>query len=72
MRLGDRHGLATVGMALQSQFLTNLGFTSFLDEFQTQDLSAARMELARMAMMTLVEPGRVRRLRPGQRDWDRH
>ena len=24
MRLGDRHGLATVGYALQSQFLTNL------------------------------------------------
>ena len=56
MRLGDRHGLATVGYVLQSQFLTNLGFNSFLDELLMQDLSAARMELARMAMMTLVDP----------------
>ena len=56
MRLGDRHGLATVGYALQSQFLTNLGFSSFLDALQTQDLSYARMELGRMAMMTLVDP----------------
>ena len=55
MRLGVQHGLSTVGYALQSQFLTNLGFSSFLDELQTQDLSAARMELARMAMMTLVD-----------------
>ncbi len=54
MRLGDRHGLATVGYALQSQFLTNLGFSSFLEALQTQDLSAARMELGRMAMMSLV------------------
>ena len=56
MRLGDRQGLATVGYAPQSQFLTNLGFPSFLDELHAQDLSAARMELARMAMMTLVDP----------------
>jgi SAM-dependent MidA family methyltransferase len=56
MRLGDRHGLATVGYVLQSQFLTNLGFSSFLDSLQTQDLSAARMELGRMAMMSLVDP----------------
>ena len=55
MRLGDRHGLTTVGYALQSQFLTNLGFSSFLDALRTQDLSAARMELGRMAMMTLVD-----------------
>ena len=55
MRLGDRHGLATVGYAPQSQFLTNLGFSSFLDALPTQDLSAARMELGRMAMMTLVD-----------------
>ncbi len=54
MRLGDQRGLATVGYALQSQFLTNLGFSSFLDTLQTQDLSAARMELGRMAMMSLV------------------
>src|SRR5262249_47481957 len=31
MRLGDRHGLATVGYALQRQFLTNLGLSSCLD-----------------------------------------
>ena len=55
MRLGDRHGLTTVGYALQSQFLTNLGFFSFLDALQTQDLSAAKMELGRMAMMSLVD-----------------
>ena len=56
MRLGDRHGLATVGYALQRQFLTNLGFSSFLDALQTQGLSAARTALSRMAMMTLVDP----------------
>ncbi len=56
MRLGDWHGLATVGYALQSQFLTNLGFSSFLDALQTQGLSAARTALSRMAMMTLVDP----------------
>ncbi|HSX81342.1 MAG TPA: SAM-dependent methyltransferase [Candidatus Saccharimonadia bacterium] len=56
MRLGDRHGLATVGYALQRQFLTNLGFASFLDALQTQSLSAARTALSRMAMMTLVDP----------------
>ena len=56
MRLGDRHGLATVGYTLQSQFLTNLGFSSFLDALQTQGLSAARTALSRMAMMALVDP----------------
>jgi SAM-dependent MidA family methyltransferase len=56
MRLGNRHGLATVGYALQRQFLTNLGFSSFLDALQTQGLSAARTALSRMAMMTLVDP----------------
>jgi SAM-dependent MidA family methyltransferase len=55
MRLGDRHGLATVGYALQSQFLTNLGFSSCLDALQTRGLSAARTALSRMAMMTLVD-----------------
>ncbi len=55
MRLGDRHGLATVGYVLQSQFLTDLGFSSFLDALQTQGLSAARTALSRMAMMTLVD-----------------
>ena len=56
MRLGDRHGLATVGYTLQSQFLTNLGFSSCLDALQTQGLSAARTALSRMAMMALVDP----------------
>ena len=56
MRLGDRHGLATVGYALQRQFLTNLGFASCLDALQAQGLSAARTALSRMAMMTLVDP----------------
>ena len=56
MRLGDRHGLATVGYTLQSQFLTNLGFPSCLDALQTQGLSAARTALSRMAMMALVDP----------------
>ncbi len=56
MRLGNRHGLTTVGYALQSQFLKNLGFSSFLDALQTQGLSAARMELGRMAIMSLVNP----------------
>jgi SAM-dependent MidA family methyltransferase len=56
MRLGDRHGLATVGYALQRQFLTNLGFASHLEALETQGLSAARTALSRMAMMTLVDP----------------
>jgi len=55
MQLGDRHGLATVGYALQRQFLTNLGFSSFLEALQTQGLSAARTALSHMAMMTLVD-----------------
>jgi SAM-dependent MidA family methyltransferase len=56
MRLGDRHGLATVGYTLQRQFLTNLGFSSYLDALQTEGLSAARTALSRMAMMALVDP----------------
>ena len=56
MRAGERHGLATAGYALQSEFLTNLGFPSFLDALETQGLSAARTELSRIAMMTLVDP----------------
>ena len=55
MRLGERRGLATVGYALQSQFLANLGFSSFLDALQTQGLSDARTALSGMAMMTLVD-----------------
>ncbi len=56
MRTGDRHGLATVGYSLQSRFLANLGFFSCLDSLQAQGLSAARTELSRIAMMTLVDP----------------
>jgi SAM-dependent MidA family methyltransferase len=56
MRLGDRHGLATVGYTLQRQFLTNLGFSSCLEALQTQGLSTARTALSRMAMMALVDP----------------
>ena len=56
MRLGEQHGLATVGYTLQRQFLTNLGFASYLEALQTQGLSAARTALSRMAMMTLVDP----------------
>jgi SAM-dependent MidA family methyltransferase len=56
MRLGDRHGLATVGYIPQRQFLTNLGFSSFLDALDTQGLSAARTTVSRMAMMALVDP----------------
>jgi SAM-dependent MidA family methyltransferase len=56
MRLGERHGLATVGYTLQRQFLTNLGFAAYLEALQTQGLSAARLALSRMAMMALVDP----------------
>lgn len=56
MRLGAQHGLATVGYTLQRQFLTNLGFASFLEILQMQGLSAARTALSRMAMLTLVDP----------------
>jgi SAM-dependent MidA family methyltransferase len=56
MRSGEQQGLATVGYATQRQFLTNLGFASFLDALPTQGLSAARAALDRMAMMALVDP----------------
>ena len=56
MRVGERHGLATVGYTLQRRFLANLGFFSFLDALPMQGLSAARTELSRIAMMTLVDP----------------
>ena len=56
MRTGIRQGLTPVGYVRQSQFLENLGFSSFLDANQTRGLSAARAELNRMAMMTLVDP----------------
>jgi SAM-dependent MidA family methyltransferase len=56
MRLGERRGLATLGFTPQRHFLENLGFSSFLDALETQGLSYARKELARMAMMSLVDP----------------
>ena len=56
MRLGEQHGLETVGYTRQRQFLANLGFHEFLDALATQGLSAARAELSRMAMLTLVDP----------------
>ena len=56
MRAGERYGLSTVGYAPQSRFLDNLGFSSFLDALPAQGLSAARTELSRIAMMTLVDP----------------
>ena len=54
--LGERHGLATVGYTRQSRFLANLGFYSFLNAQQPEGRSAARTELSRIAMMTLVDP----------------
>lgn len=56
MRLGDQHGLASVGYTQQRQFLLNLGFASYLEALETQGLSAARTALSRMAMMALVDP----------------
>lgn len=56
MRLGERRGLSTVGYTLQRHFLDNLGFSSSLAALEAQDMSHARTELARMAMMTLVDP----------------
>ncbi len=56
MRLGERDGLETVGYTLQRRFLENLGFNEFLDDLETPGLSAARAELSRIAMMTLVDP----------------
>ena len=56
MRLGEREGLETVGYTLQRRFLENLGFNEFLDDLGTPGPSAARAELSRIAMMTLVDP----------------
>ncbi|MBM3343308.1 MAG: SAM-dependent methyltransferase [Betaproteobacteria bacterium] len=56
MRLGEQHGLTTVGYTRQSEFLANLGFSSFVDALEQQDLSAARKTLARMALLSLVDP----------------
>jgi SAM-dependent MidA family methyltransferase len=56
MRLGERHGLSTVGYTPQGRFLANLGFSSLLDALDAQGLTPARTELSRMAMMSLVDP----------------
>ena len=58
MRLGERHGLDTVGYTLQRRFLANLGFDEFLRDLETPTpaLSAARAELSRIALLTLVAP----------------
>jgi SAM-dependent MidA family methyltransferase len=56
MRFGERHGLATVGYTRQGEFLTNLGFSSFVDALDPQcGVSDARAALNRMALMTLVD-----------------
>jgi SAM-dependent MidA family methyltransferase len=56
MRLGEQHGLATLGYVPQRQFLMNLGFSACVDALATQGLSAARTAISRMAMMALVDP----------------
>ena len=56
VRLGEQHGLARAGYARQREFLTNLGFSSLLDALADQRLSAARTELNRIALMSLVNP----------------
>ena len=56
MRLGERHGLDTVGYVQQRQFLDNLGISSYLAELENQEMSAARKELNRIAMTSLVDP----------------
>ena len=57
MELGERQGLVTLGYTLQSRFLENLGFDELLNALDTHGLPAARAELSRIAMMTLVDPG---------------
>ena len=56
IRLGERHGLDTVGYLQQRQFLDNLGISSYLAELDNQEMSAARKELNRIAIMSLVDP----------------
>ena len=54
METGHQYGLTTVGYTKQNKFLESLGLSSFLDKLQSLHLSAARIELNRIAMMTLV------------------
>ena len=56
MRLGEQHGLNPVGCIQQSRFLENLGISSYFRELDKLELSAARKELNRIAMMSLVDP----------------
>lgn len=56
IRMGEWHGLATLGYTRQAQFLQNLGFHAMVDSLPTLGLSAARAELNRIAMMSLVDP----------------
>lgn len=56
MRLGEQHGLATLGYTPQRDFLMSLGFSACVDALDTQGLSAARSALSRMAMMSLIDP----------------
>ena len=56
MRLGEQHGLSNVGYLRQSRFLENLGISSYLAELECQEVSAARKELNRIAIMSLVDP----------------
>ena len=56
IQLGELRGLSTVGFTRQSEFLQNLGFPALLEGLQGEQLSAARAEFERMALMTLIEP----------------
>ena len=63
MRAGERQGLTTSGYAAQSDFLNNLGFSSYLDYLDTRGLSEARGEFNRTAMRALVDPEEYGRFR---------
>lgn len=56
MRSGEQQGLTTIGYTTQSEFLNNLGFSSYLDCLDTRGLSEARREFNRTAMRALVDP----------------
>jgi SAM-dependent MidA family methyltransferase len=56
MRLGEAHGLTTVGYTVQREFLANLGFSELFERLDAQGQSAARAALNRIAMHALVDP----------------
>jgi SAM-dependent MidA family methyltransferase len=56
MRFGEQHGLVPAGYSLQSDFLERLGFASHLAAVDAEDLSEARREFRRIAMMALIDP----------------